>query len=111
MTARSDCPDDVGRVGDINVVVHDDDKLSSIGSVPRAGGDARGLFGVSGIALLDRDHGKWTGLAAINETPDAFDLGNSGFLQLLPEGGGAERDREITGRRFQWWRAEHNRII
>ena len=50
-------------------------------------------------------------MTAVNEAPDALDLGNSGFLQLLPKGGGAERDREITGWGFQRRRPQHNRII
>src|SRR4029434_9395914 len=98
VTARSDRPDDVGRVGDIDIVIDDHDKLSSVSSRPRARGNEQRLFGVPGIALLDCDHGERARLAAVNETPDALDFRNSRFLQLLPEGGGAERDREITGR-------------
>src|SRR5262249_56663246 len=72
VTAGSDCPDDVGRVGDIDIVVHDYDKLATVGSRPRASGHQQRLFGVSGIALLDGDHGKRARLAAVDETPDAL---------------------------------------
>src|SRR5262249_11616177 len=91
--------------------VHAYGKLSPVGSSPRARGNEQCLFGVSGITLLDGDHGEWARLAAVNETPDALHFGNSGLLQLLPKRSGTERDGEITGWGFQRRRAQHNRII
>src|SRR5262245_61493620 len=63
------------------------------------------------VALLDGDHGERAGLATIDKSPNSLYFRNSCFFQLLPKGGGAERNRKITGWWFQRWRPQHDRII
>ena len=57
VAARGHCPDDIGRVGDIDIVIDHDDEFTAIGAGPRACGLQRGLLGMTGVALLDRDVG------------------------------------------------------
>src|ERR1051326_2829784 len=63
------------------------------------------------VTLLDGNHGEWSRLAAVDKSPDTFDIGNTGFFELIPQGGGAERRGKITVGRFHRRRAENDRII
>ena len=111
MAARRDRPDHVGRISYVNVVVDDHHELSAVGSGAGAGSDEQSLLGMPCVTLLDRNDGKRTRLAAVDKTPDAFDLGNTGFFQLFPQCGRPKRNREITSGRLEGRRAENNRII
>src|ERR1044071_10072802 len=85
IAASRNCPNDLARIGNINIVVHDNNEFASICACAGTSRDQQRLFGVAGIALLDRDHRKGSGLAAVDKTPDAFDLGYACLLELFPE--------------------------
>ncbi len=44
MAAGGDGPDHLRRVGDVDVVIDDDDKFAAVGAGARAGGDEQSLF-------------------------------------------------------------------
>ena len=84
MTTGSDCPNHIGGIGDIDVIIDHHDEFTLVGSGTGAGGNQQRLFRVAGITLLDGYDTMRPRLTAINESPNAFDLRNSRFLQLFP---------------------------
>ena len=50
--ARRHGPEDLCRIGDIDIVIHDDGESPHIGSGPGSGGDQPGHFGMPGMKLV-----------------------------------------------------------
>ncbi len=61
---RAHGPEHVVHVVGVDVVIDDDDVAAQIGAGAALGGDHAGLFGVSGVALLDRHRREESALKA-----------------------------------------------
>ena len=57
-------PEDVVHIVDVDIVVDHHDVAAEIGAGLALRGDHRGLLGVAGIALLDRDRGEESSLGS-----------------------------------------------
>ncbi len=82
--AREDRPHDVVQVGDVDVLVHDDDHAAEIRADAAHRRDVRGLPRVAGIALLDRDRDEQPAPADA-EAVGVDDPGHARGLQLAQE--------------------------
>src|SRR5688500_10427025 len=96
MAASGNRPDNVGRIGDVDVVIDNHDELAAIGAGTSAGGDEQSLFRMTCVALFDGYDGKRSRLAAVYKPPYYFDLGNACLLQLIPKPGIADPRRQIN---------------
>src|SRR5262249_7683732 len=104
-------PDHITQVGDVDVVVDHHHELAPIGAGAGARGNQQRLLGMARIGLADRHHGERPALRAIDEAPDALYLGDAGALELVPQHGGAERQRDEIVGRLERRRAEHDWVV
>src|SRR4030095_3701917 len=89
-----DCPQDIGHVGRIDIVVDDDHEASQVSALAGAQGDVSGLARVTAVALpqgndLQESHSGF-------ELPHALDVGDAALFQFIPDFSGAKKERKIT---------------
>ncbi len=97
-------PHHVCQIGRIDIVVHHHHHARHVAV---RGRDQPRTLGVAVIPLLERHHGH----QLRHMLPGADDVGDTGCLQILPDGGGAERQAEMKPRRLHRRRAEQDRIV
>src|SRR5262245_11633266 len=97
IASGSDRPENISRIGGIDIVVNDDYEASQKSAFPSTQGDMSRLARVAAVALpqrndLQESHSRF-------ELPHALDVGDAALFQFIPDFGGAKKEREIA---VQW---------
>src|SRR5438270_6597047 len=110
--ARADCPHNLVEIGDVDILVDDDDDPAEIGTRATHGRDVTGLACMPRVSLLDR-YDVQQPTAADAMTPYGDNVRHAGKANLPPQQGRAAIDAiamPLVGR-LVWRCAKQNRIV